>query len=212
MGEDQTPAREASLDAYARRVCGVLAEGEPAVLVGHSMGGMSITQAAARCPERVVALVYVAAFLPAEGQSLAELVSFPEAAGDQVQANLEVGGDPPVGTLSDSAARHALFNCCTDERAAWAVSHLRGQPVAPFGQAVSFPADRREEFARLPRAYVFCGQDHAVPPAMQRRMLTDAGCAPVLEIDTDHSPMISRPDELVAALTRIVGDVAAATV
>ena len=39
-GEDTTPVAEVSLDAYATRVCEVLAGGRPAVLVGHSMGGM----------------------------------------------------------------------------------------------------------------------------------------------------------------------------
>jgi hypothetical protein len=47
---------------------------------------MAITQAAGQCPEQILGLVYVAAFLPADGQSLTDLVAYPEAAGDQVQA------------------------------------------------------------------------------------------------------------------------------
>jgi len=58
MGDDHTCASEVSLDSYAGRVCEVLAaDSEPAVVVGHSMGGVVATQAAARCPERVAALV-----------------------------------------------------------------------------------------------------------------------------------------------------------
>src|SRR4051794_35894948 len=63
-GADMTPVAEVTLDAYAARVCEQLAAGPPAVLAGHSMGGMAVTQAAARCPERVISLIYVAAFLP----------------------------------------------------------------------------------------------------------------------------------------------------
>src|SRR4051794_1073601 len=61
-GGDRTPGEEVTLDAYAERVCEALAAGpEPAVLVGHSMGGVVITQAASRCPRQVSRLVYVAA-------------------------------------------------------------------------------------------------------------------------------------------------------
>jgi pimeloyl-ACP methyl ester carboxylesterase len=58
LGEDQTPAAEVTLDAYAERICDVLgARDEQAVLVGHSMGGLAITHAAARCPERIASLI-----------------------------------------------------------------------------------------------------------------------------------------------------------
>ena len=74
--------------------------------------------------------------------------------------------------------------------------------MAAFAQPFAV-GDQAEAFARLPRAYVSCLQDRAIPPAMQRRMYTAAGCDPVIEIDTDHSPWLSRTDELVAALLEI---------
>ena len=202
-GDDSTPVEQITLDRYAQRVCEVLAGRPPAVLVGHSMGGMVITQAAAWCPDRIERLVYVAAFLPWDGMSLSDMTQLPEAAGDSVQANLVVEGDPPVATMPSESVREALCHCADDEAAAWAASIRGRQPVVPFTNPVALGGPHAEAFAALPRAYVTCLQDRAIKPALQRRMLETAGCEEVIEIDTDHLVWASRPDEVAAAINRI---------
>jgi pimeloyl-ACP methyl ester carboxylesterase len=108
-------ASEVSLDSYAGRVCEVLAaSSEPGIVVGHSMGGIVATQGAARCPERVAALVYVAAFLPKDGQSLLDLTELPEGDGEQVLANVVVEGEPPVAVMPAAASRHVLYGSCAE--------------------------------------------------------------------------------------------------
>src|SRR4051812_47758796 len=132
-GDDATPVAEVTLDAYARRICEALsAEAAPVVLAGHSMGGMAIAQAAARCPEKIARLLYVAAFMPADGQSLVDLTKLPEGAGDMVQENMVVDGEPPLATMPAAAAREAFYGLCSLEQAAWATERLRPQPLAPF--------------------------------------------------------------------------------
>jgi pimeloyl-ACP methyl ester carboxylesterase len=201
-GADLTPLTEVDLGRYADRICHVLSVGPPRLLVGQSMGGLAITQAAARSPDKVTGLVYVSAFIPQDGQSLLDLTALPEAAGDQVQASIVVDGDPPIAQMPPQAAQAALYNCATEDQAAWAAQRLGPQPVAAFTQPFTI-GDQADAFARLPRAYVSCLQDRAIPLAMQRRMYTTAGCDPVIEIDTDHSPWLSRTDELVSALLRL---------
>jgi pimeloyl-ACP methyl ester carboxylesterase len=203
-GEDATPVAEVTLEAYGEKICRVLSEGPPAILAGQSMGGMAITQAAARCPEHIQALIYIAAFAPAEGQSLVELVSYPEAADDQVQANVIIEGEPPVARLPRDGAIHAMLNCCSEDQAGWAAERLGAQPVGPWEGQVVVEDGARSAFESLSRAYIFCGSDQSIPPAMQRRMLTERGCDPVIEIDTDHWPWLSRTDEFVAAMNKII--------
>lgn len=209
QGDDDTPVAEVTLDRYARRVCEVLADGPPAVLVGHSMGGMVITQAASQRPDKLAGLIYVAAFLPQPGESLIEITHMPEAAGDSVQANIVVEGDPPVASMPPEAAPEALYHCCTQEQIEWAMPRRAGQPVIPFTNPFTPPEAGRAAFDALPRAYVTCLQDRAIRPAAQKVMYTRAGCDPVLEIDTDHSPWLGRVDELVGALDSIGGAIAA---
>ena len=204
-GADRTPVREVTLPRYADAICEAMDRlGGQVVLTGHSMGGMAITQAAARRPDLIERLIYVSAFLPQPGQSLLEITQLPEAAGDAVQANLVFDGDPPVATMPAQAAPEALFHCCTAEQVEWALPQRGRQPVIPFTQPFELGEDP-EAFAALPRAYVSCLQDRAIRPPIQRRMYTAAGCDPVIEIDTDHSPWLSRTDELVAALVSIAG-------
>jgi pimeloyl-ACP methyl ester carboxylesterase len=204
QGADQTPLAEITLYRYAEAVCDALAAGPPAVLTGHSMGGMVVTEAAARRPELVERLAYVSAFLPQPGQSLIEITQLPEAAGDAVQANVTVEGDPPVATMAPEVAPEALYHCCTPEQIAWALPQRGAQPVIPFTQPFEGPGDEAAEaFAALPRAYISCLQDRAIRLPVQRLMYTAAACDPVIEIDTDHSPWLSRTEELVDALVQI---------
>jgi pimeloyl-ACP methyl ester carboxylesterase len=199
-GDDKTPVAEVTLDSYAAKICDTLGEqAEPAILVGHSMGGVAITQAAARCPERIALLVYVAAFMPSDGQSLLDLTRLPEGAGDQVQANIVIDGDPAVATMPDPAARTALMASCSEEQVALAIARSRPQPVAPFATPVTIPVGALDG---LRRAYVHCTQDRAIPPLLQLRMIREHPCVDVVEIATDHSPFFSATDELVASLDR----------
>jgi pimeloyl-ACP methyl ester carboxylesterase len=199
-GEDHTPVREITLDACADRLCEALASNpEPAIVVGHSMGGIIATHGAARCRERVAALVYVTAFLPKDGQSLLDLTKLPEGAGDQVQANIVIEGEPPVAVMPAAASRHALYERCAEDVAAWAIQRHRPQPVAPFATPVSIP---RGALDGINRYYVVCTRDRAINPALQRRMIAESPCAEVVELSTDHTPQLSMTEELAEALHR----------
>jgi pimeloyl-ACP methyl ester carboxylesterase len=199
-GNDHTPLEEINLNAYAERVCEVLGRSdEQAVLVGHSMGGMAVTQAASRCPDRVASLIYVAGFLPGEGQSLRGLTELPEGEGDHVQATMVVSGEPPIATLLQDDSIIAFYNQAPPEQALWAAQGQRPQPVIPFVDE----ARLSEGYERIPRSYVHCTRDQANMPALQRRMIEERRVQRVIELDTDHTPQLSAPDDLVKALDQL---------
>jgi len=203
-GDDQTPIADITLESCTERVCAVLAQrSEPAVLVGYSMGGVIVTQAAANCPERIASLIFVCAFMPADGQSLLDLAGLPEGQDDMIQANLVIEGDPPVAVLSEEATAEAIYNNCTSERAAWAIARRRPQPVAPFATPVHIDD---AVLALFPRSYVLTTRDHSIPPALQRRMIREHPCQKVIELHTDHAPSLSATDELVAGLIELAGE------
>ncbi len=199
-GDDRTPLEEITLASCAARVCEALTE--PSILVGYSMGGVVITQAANDRPENVEQLVFVCAFMPANGQSLLDITKLPEGAGDQIQANVVVSGDPPVAGLGDEAAAFAIYQRCTPEQQAWAIPQRRDQAVAPFATPVQVDD---ELLARIPRSFVLTLDDNAFTTALQRRMIAEHPCVTVVELDCDHAPYLSATDELADALLSFAG-------
>jgi len=191
-GDNPALVSEMTLDANARLVADrVEAAGEPVVLVGHSMGGISITQAAELVPERIATLVYVCAFLPGDGQSLAQLADGDPAT--LVLPNLVV--DEAAGTcvVKHDALQAAFFGECSDEDAAWAISQVVPESLAVVGTPVRITEERA---GSVPRVYIECEHDRAIGIARQRQMWADRPCAQVFTLDADHSPFLSRPVEL----------------
>src|SRR5688500_1551345 len=107
-GSDRTPISEITLERYVDRVLEALdAAAEPVVLVGHSSGGVVITQAAERRPEKVRRLVYLCAYLPGDGQSLFDLGQAD--ADGLILPNLVVSEDRSSARVKDEVLREALF-------------------------------------------------------------------------------------------------------
>ena len=204
-GADTTPHDQVTLDAYAQRIAEALGdEGEPVVLVGHSMGGIAVTQAAELRPERIARLVYLTAFLPRNGESLQALAALPENPNDIVVPNCDIA--PPVAIIPDWAATAAFYNRCSAQDTDAAIARLNPQPLPPLATPVATTAERA---GSVERHYIACTDDNAIPIALQRRMISESPCATVAEIDTDHSPFLSARAELVSALNAVTLEVAA---
>ena len=196
-GDDTTPTREVSLKAYVDRVCGILdAESEPVVLVGHSMGGIVITQAAEYRPARIRTLVYVAAFLLRNGESLVEVAQTDTNA--LVMPNLVMSEDQTHATVGDGKIKEAFYGDCSDQDVARARSLLVPQALAPFATPMT---TTEENFGRVPRLYVECLGDRAISPSVQKTMYTATPCPKVISMNTSHSPFFSAPEELASHLT-----------
>jgi pimeloyl-ACP methyl ester carboxylesterase len=168
----------------AREVIEVAKLDGPVVLVGHSYGGAVVAEAADQIPnlERVV---YVAALVPALGQSATEAKSEVDVM-TRLDDAIERHGDFLV--LNHVLAHVALYQDCKEKVAAWAVSQLTPQTVASFrSPRSSFDVD-------VPSRYILCTNDNALDPTLQKVM--SQRCAEVVTLESDHSPFLSRPGVL----------------
>jgi pimeloyl-ACP methyl ester carboxylesterase len=197
-GDDTTPPATVTLASYADRVCEAAgAQKEPVILLGHSLGGAVITQAAENCPGSVKALVYLCAFLLRNGESLMTWAQQDPAS--LVTPNIMSAGEGVV-VVRPEAVRDAFYANCPAEEEAFAVSRLTPQGVEPFGAPVATTAER---WGSIPRYYIECAQDRAINLPLQQAMHAASPCRKVFSIDTDHSPFFSAPEELSGILMEI---------
>ena len=200
-GDNPAPVGEMTLETYARCVADhVEAAGGPVVLVAHSMGGMSATQAAELVFDRIDTLVYVAAFLPNDGQSLLQLAD-----GDpdgHVLSNLIVDEAAGFSTVAAGALRDTFYGECSAEDAAQAAARLVPESLAATAAPVRVTEERAGSIRRI---YVECVRDRAISITKQREMVAARPCEQVLTLDADHSPFLSRPQELAAQLLSAAG-------
>ena len=193
-GSDVTPPGAVGLERYIETITDALdAAAEPVVLVGHSFGGMVVAGAAGRRPDAVAALIYLAAYLPAPGDSAALLVSGGRAA--RIEQAMQPDEERGTVAVGEAASRRLFYPDVPAADARAALARLRPEPLAPlYERAGPMPG-----LARVPSGYLVCGRDRVLPPALQREMAT-RGCAVMRELDSAHTPQLSMPVSLAAVL------------
>ena len=199
MGDDTTAPAEMSLDLWATRIGEALrlAKG-PSLLVGHSMGGMAISQAAELNPDLIDGLVYLCAYLPQDGATLAGMAGAGSPGASLVEAVFAEDG-ATVG-VADNCLRPAFYADCSDEDVAFAKARLKPMGARPALEPVHLTPER---FGRVPRHYIECLQDRAIPIEHQRVMAAASPCRSVHTLDTGHSPFFSAPAALADVLLGI---------
>ncbi len=199
LGRDRTPLCEVSLQSYVDRVCAAIDQ-QPGrvILVGHSRGGIVISQTAEQRPARIEKLVYLAAFLLPGGQAM--LPGALDDRGSLLLPNLVVNEAQGYITIRKEGCREALYGDCSDEDVALATLLLTPDPIAPLVT----PLDLSERnFGRVPRVYIETLCDDAITLTAQRKMRAAVPCAEVISMNTSHSPFFSAPRELVDHLASL---------
>ncbi|MEH6392371.1 MAG: alpha/beta fold hydrolase [Sulfitobacter sp.] len=191
-GDDPTPVNDVTLDSYADAV---LAASTPqTVVVGHSMGGFAISAAAQKNPAAMARLIYLCAYVPAPGMTLADMRK--QAPSQPLMPAVRMADDGKSFTLDPTMTEALFYNDCPPGAAEFAIPRLCAQAIAPT--TLALPDTRRAE--SLPRSYIRCMDDRTIPPAYQVTMTQDWPDKDVYEMATGHSPFLTDP----ARLARII--------
>jgi pimeloyl-ACP methyl ester carboxylesterase len=189
----QNPTLSLDGDVAATRQI-INAQTKPVILVGHSYGGVVITEVGTDA--KVQALVYIAAFAPDKGESVETLIADPPPGAPT----------PPIVPTGDGflfldrEKFHASFAAdvspelaafMADSQVPWGVDALNG--------AVTDPAWRIK-----PSWYLVASDDHMIPPPAQHAMADRAGSS-VTEVAGSHSVYVSHPAAVVALIKKAAG-------
>jgi pimeloyl-ACP methyl ester carboxylesterase len=199
LGEDRSDLATVTLATWREQIVALVdAAREEVVLVGHSRGGIVVSEVAEARPERIARLVYVAAFLLRDGESISRTMRAD--GGSLILPNLIVFEDGVSSIMRREALAETFYGDCTPAEVAGAAARLRPEPVLPNRTPVHVTEER---FGRVKRAYIATALDRAVPPSLQRRMYTALPCDKVIAMETAHSPFISAPATLALHLAML---------
>lgn len=190
----QNPTTSLADDVAAtRRV--IAAEDGPVILVGHSYGGVVITEAGT--DPRVAGLVYIAAFAPDAGESVASLIEDPPP-GAPVPPIL-----PPSDgfLLLDREKFHASFAADLDPE----LAEFMADAQVPWGLDALAGAVTEPAWRTRPSWYLVATEDRMIPPPAQRGMASRAG-ATVAEVAASHSVYVSQPEAVVGLIEKAASE------
>jgi len=163
--------------------------GSPVILVGHSYGGATIT--AAGVDDRVAGLVYIGAVAPDVGETVQQqLDKYPSDIFSRVEVAdgrawmLPSGTEFFAGDLSEE-----------EQKLVWATHY------APVADLFHQQKIKSTPWKSKPSWYILTTQDHTVHPDLQRWVSKRMG-ATVVEVESSHVPMLSKPDVVIEVIRK----------
>jgi pimeloyl-ACP methyl ester carboxylesterase len=210
--QDRTRAVVASIDEITR------SQARLVVLVGHSLGGLTVSAVAEAIPERVSAVVYLSAFLLPPGMTAHTMIEHPTMGGSLVPSLFLA--DPGlvqamrIDPRSDrpdyvQQTKSALYGDLSDADLQVALSHLHCDE--PLGVMLNPAHVTPGRFGRVHRHFIRCFYDKAIPIAAQDFMIGAIdecayGPTHTHTLATSHSPFYAQPSALADILMGIAGN------
>jgi pimeloyl-ACP methyl ester carboxylesterase len=193
---------------------------EPLVLVGHSLGGITLNAVGESHASKIRNLIYVSAVIPASGETVGDCFATKSAFAASYVAQGKNGSIRPMADIGagrfdlntpDPAVRSAIRSAyCGDvsdeDFLAWANLLVPDDARGPQNGKTVLTGSN---WGSIPRSYIKCMQDKIIPPALADEImaaldkLTPGNKTVVETLDTSHSPFLSKPQELAQLINRL---------
>jgi pimeloyl-ACP methyl ester carboxylesterase len=186
-----------SLDLYRDTVVKALGTTNgPVVVVGHSFGGIVISAAAEQAP-KIKTLVFLAAYLPQDGDSLVSMAQKDTDA--KIGPHLQIQKEKGIASIEYSS-RADLFANGGPEALRQAIPDLiLDEPLAPLATPVKVTS---ANFGNVDKVYIHTALDQVISPAFQAQMVANTPVRVEYTLQTGHTPFLTDPNGLADAIER----------
>jgi pimeloyl-ACP methyl ester carboxylesterase len=202
-GRGDNPGDLATLTVsdFVASVVGEIVRGDlsDVTLVGHSMAGVTLPGIAEEIPDRIRRLVFVSCAVPSHGASIGEILGSFSPSAAVIADQLGNGVVTSEGALHPDLARVMFCNDMDDKQVASTLARMGPECIS----VMSEPADLTGLRHPIPRTFVRLTHDAIVSFETQNRMIENLGGAEVVDLDSGHMAMISRPADLARILNQL---------
>lgn len=200
-GADKTSPKDITMDHYVDTLTTLLDhQKESVILVGHSFNGITISRVAELRPKKIKKLVYLTAFLLPNGGSFFNAVQGVN--GSEAVDHFYISENESYALVKDSEMHNAFAHDISKEAFEAAKPYIVPEPIKPLLYALNITD---MNFGQIPKYYIECTKDKAIPIAIQRAMYRD-NVVKAYSMDASHTPNFSQPKILAGLLNDIANE------
>ncbi len=197
-GNDKTSPAGITMENYVKTLTDILdQQDESVILVGHSFNGITVSRVAELRPKKVKSLVYLTAFLLPNGGSFFKAVQGVE--GSKAVENFYLSEDKTYALVKEDEIQNAFAHDIPKEAFDGAKPYIVPEPAAPLMYELEITD---ENFGSIPKYYIECTEDRAIPIEVQRAMYK-GNVKKVFTLNSSHTPNFSQPKKLANILLEI---------
>ncbi len=190
-GKDTTSFAGITFRTYVDQVKAAIGSRHEVILVGHSFAGLVISQVAEEMPAQIGKLIYLAAALPHDGESLLSLAQ--QDPGSHIGKSLTVDKEHGQAIIAKDAIADIFAADAPVPVQQYLTSHVKPEPLAPLATPVQLT---EQHFGSIKKVYIHTVNDNAISYGAQQHMVKAGKVDKVYTLASSHTPFISMPDKL----------------
>ena len=194
-GKDTSVTAGITFQTYVDQVKAAIGTRTNVVLVGHSFAGLVISQVAEEVSTQIKELIFLAAALPHNGESLLSLAK--QDPGSHIGKSLSIDKENGLAIVAKDAVADIFAADAPQQVQEYLSANLKPEPLAPLATPVQLT---EKNFGSVKKSYIHTLNDHAISYPAQQYMVKSGKVSKVYTLVSSHTPFISMPDKLAAIL------------